>query len=227
MGIYEVDYNLQVSEQLPVNKRLPIYIEWVKALVGPMVWLRDVIFNVFKGGVEYPEYTAGTYAKGDRVKYQKGIYESLVDSNTDLPTTSNWILIVDNFIGVNERVLFRSEKIIFEYALNKWFNTDAYPCVWSNIAGDSTIYITNNEISTGFFRAGTNQDLSSAVYFGDFGQPISNDGGATSIQYAYTINVPEDVYDSLGATDEIRDYTIRNFADKYNTVGLFYNIVTY
>jgi len=227
MGIYTVNYYTQAANALPVNKRLPKYLSWVNSIVSPMVWLRDVVFEVFKAGFEYNEYAAGTYAIGDRVKYNKSIYESLVGGNTDAPTTDKWIKIVDNFIGTDERVLFRSEKIIFEYALNKWFNTDANPCVWSNIPAASTIYITNNAIASGFFRVGTSQDLSSYVGFGEVGEPIGNDGGAVTIQYAYTINIPTAVYAAFGADASTREQTVRNFADKYNIVGLFYNIQTY
>jgi hypothetical protein len=227
MGIYDANYYKQAAEALPPNKRLPIYLKWVYTLVSPMNWLRNVVFNVFKAGETYAEYAAGTYALGDRVKYGKGYYESLTDSNTDAPTQATWLLIADNFIGVDDRILFRSEKILFEYALNTWFNTDANPCTWSNAAGASTIYITNNSIATGFFRVGTNQDLSSNVGFGEVSEPIGNDGGSLTIQYAFTINIPTAVYTALGADASIREQTVRNFADKYNTVGLFYNIQTY
>lgn len=227
MGIYDANYYKQAAEALPPNKRLPIYLKWMYALVSPMNWLRNVVFNVFKAGETYSEYAAGTYALGDRVKYGKGYYESLIDSNTDAPTEATWLLIADNFIGVDDRILFRSEKILFEYALNTWFNTDANPCTWSNVAAASTIYISNNVIETGFFRVGTSQDLSSYVGFNNSSEPIGNDGGVVTIQYAFTINVSTAVYNALGSTASIRENTVRNFADKYNTVGLFYNIVTY
>ena len=227
MSIYDLNYYQKAYEAMPVNKRLPIYKGWLYSLIYPMVWLRNVVFDLYKSGLTYSEYTAGTYSKGDRVYYAKSIYESLIDSNTDAPTTDNWLKIVDNFIGVDERILFRSEKIVFEYALNKWFNTDSEPCVWSNIAGDSTIYISNNTVTTGFFRVGTSQDLSSYVGRELSSEPIGNDGGIFAIQYSYTINLPTIVWTALGADDDIREQTIRNFADKYNVVGLFYNIVTY
>ena len=227
MGLYDVNYYLKTVEAMPVNKRKPRYITWLFSLVSPLVWLRNVVFDVYKAGNSYPKYTAGIYSKGERVYYAKSIYESLIDSNTDAPTVNTWLKISDNFIGVNERVLFRSEKIVFEYALNKWFNTDAEPCVWSNIAGASTIYITNNSITTGFFRVGTSQDLSSYVGFELSSEPIGNDGGVTTVQYSYTINLPTSVWTALGSDDDIREQTIRNFADKYNVAGLFYNIITY
>ena len=227
MAIYDANYYKQAAEALPPNKRMAKYLTWVFSLISPMQWLRYVVFDVFKTGTTYAEYTAGTYAAGNRVKYGRSYYESLIDGNTDAPTTANWLLVADNFIGVDDRILFRSEKILFEYALNTWFNTDANPCTWSNVAGASTIYITNNAITTGFFRVGTTQDLSTYIGFTEVGEPIGNDGAAVTIQYAFTINIPTAVYTALGADPSIREQTVRNFADKYNTVGLFYNIQTY
>lgn len=227
MGIYDVNYYKQGALAMPPNKRQPKYLMWIYSLLSPLNWLRDVVFSNYKVSATYDEYAAGTYAKGDRVKYGTSFYESLIDSNTDAPTTANWLKIVDNFIGVNDRVLFRSEKILFEYALNTWFNTDAEPCVWSKVPGDSTIYITNNAITTGFFRVGTSEELSSSVGFFTSSEPVGNDGGAVTIQYAFTINIPTAVYAAIGTTAAEREQTVRNFADKYNTTGLFYNIQTY
>lgn len=226
MGIYDANYYKLAAEILPPNKRLPIYLKWAYVLVSPLNWLRNVVFNVFKAGETYAEYAAGTYALGDRVKYGKGYYESLIDGNTDAPTEATWLLIADNFIGVDDRILFRSEKILFEYALNTWFNTDANPCTWSNVAGASTIYITNNSITTGWFRVGVDEQTSSYVAFERSSEPINGDGTLT-IQYAFTINIPTAVYTALGSSASIRENTVRNFADKYNTVGLFYDIATY
>lgn len=227
MAIYDVNYYQQGALAMPPNKRLPKYLMWVYSLLSPMNWLRNVVFSNYKASNTYAEYAAGTYAQGDRVKYEKSFYESLTDGNTDAPTEATWLRVVDNFIGVDDRILFRSEKILFEYALNTWFNTDAEPCVWSEVPGASTIYITNNAIATGFFRVGTSQDLSTYVGFSEVGEPIGNAGTTVAVQYAFTINIPTAVYTAFGADAATREQTVRNFADRYNTVGLFYNLNIY
>lgn len=227
MSIYDANYYKQAAEAMPPNKRKRKYLMWIFSLISPMNWLRHVYFEVFKKGVAYPEYAAGTYAKGDRVKYTKAIFESLIDSNTSDPTvTASWLKISDNFIGVDERIRFNAQKIIFEYALNKWFNTDAHPCVWSNIPGASSIYITNNSIVTGNFVVSSDDAGSSAVGTDDSTESVGGDG-ADVIQLSYTINVPTAVFNALGADDSIREATVRNFADLYNPVGLFYKVLTY
>lgn len=225
---YDVNYYNQILQVMPPNKRTAAHLYWLFAILSPLVWLRDVVYNVFKKGQIYSDYVAGTYAKGDRVRYQRGVYESRIDGNTDNPLVADsWYKLADNFIGMDERVRFSSARIVYEYALNKWFSTDSLPCIWSEIPGNSTIYITNNTVVTGFFRVAYSADSSSSVGFDASSEPIPYSPSIVTGGPNYTINIPTAVYTSLGSDVYIREATVRNFADKLNPIGLNYDIQTY
>lgn len=224
MGIYDANYYQLSANAMPPNKRLPKYLLWIFVLVSPFNWLRDVIFNVFKvGGGAYTPYSAGTYYKYERVIYEKGVYESKINSNTDLPTvTESWVKLTDNFIGIDERIRINIHKILIEYALNKWFfTTFRQPSFDGTSLSD--IYITTNEVVTGFFRVGTTELTSTNIGTESSSEPIGGDGELTA-QNNFTIWIPEAVYLALG--DE-KENIVKNFADKYIPIGLFYNIDTY
>lgn len=187
----------------------------------PLQWLRDLLFDSYKQGATAPSYAAGAYNKYDQVIYQKKVYSSKIDFNTDLPTvTDSWLLVQDNFIGVNERVLYNGEKIIFEWALNKWFGT-----TFRNPLAISDIYISNNLKKVPVFRVGQVETISSQVYKDHSSEYIVNDYNF-GIYNNFTIFVPLLVYNALGDPSN-RERIFRSFADKYVTFGLFYNIVTY
>ncbi len=224
MGIYNANMYKIVGEVTPPNKRLDVFLHWLWSLVSPLQWLYEALFDTWRTGVSdpaYTDYSAGSYDKGDRVKYINGVYESLEDSNTDLPTTSKWVLITDNFIGVEDRVLFNGQKIIYEYALNTWFGTTFDP-----VPGDSDIYIETNAIVTGNFRTGVSEARSSSIGVTRSSEPIGDETQAIA-GYNFTIYIPTAVYNALDADSANREKIVRNFADRYCPVGLNYNIQTY
>lgn len=227
MSIYDANYYEIAANEVPPNKRLPVYLTWVFVLVSAMNWLHDVIFNVWKkGGESYPVYSAGTFDKYERVIYNKGVYESLIDSNTDLPSvTTSWIKLTDSFIGVDERILFGTSKLTLEYALNKWFFTEFRQPNFDDTS-ISDIYIETNEVTTGFFRVGLIEDESTSIGTEQSSEPIGDDGALT-IQYNFTIWFPTAVYSALDADSAVRESIVRSFADNYVPTGLFYNILTY
>jgi hypothetical protein len=180
-----------------------------------------VIFVVWRTGSAATDYAAGTYAKGDRVKYYGAVYESLEDSNTDAPGTAKWIKLTDYFIGVDDRVLFNGQKIIYEYALNTWFGTTFDPT-----PGASDIYITTNPIVSGNFRTGVTEVRSSSIGVTRSSEPIGGEDQAVA-GYNFTINIPTAVYTALDADATKREKILRFFADKYCSCGLNYDINAY
>ena len=116
MSFYDLDISKQAKILLPPDKRYNNTIAIITALLSPLQWAHDLLFNSYYVGSSAPAYAPGTYNYQDEVIYNKQVYSSLIDNNTDAPTTSNWILIQNNFIGVQERALYNGNKLILEYA---------------------------------------------------------------------------------------------------------------
>ena len=224
MGLYDINHYNQTVQNLPPNKRTSKRFWWLVVLLKPVMWLYYTFFKVFKEGVEPPIWVAGTYDRDDVVRYTYKTYISLIDNNTDAPTTSNWLELQDNHLGVDARVLFTANKLVLEYALNTYFDSQWFGCTVAN-AGD--IWISNNEIETGFFRVGFLEQQSSSVGFTMSSELIGEDGAVIGVQYAFTVNVLQSIWDALAPTDTERENIMRNFIDRYNIAGLFYNFTTY
>jgi hypothetical protein len=79
---------------LPPDKRNKNTTAYLSSLLKPLQWVRDLWFSEYNTGTTAAAFsTAAPYAKYDRVLYNKSVYESLIDNNTDVPTTSNWFLV--------------------------------------------------------------------------------------------------------------------------------------
>ena len=138
-----------------------------------------------------------------------------------------WYLMQSNFIGLNERIRANSQILIFEYILNKWFDTDFnYP------SGVNDVYITNNPTDLNGFIIGVDDTETSIVTFNDNQQSEYINAAFTTVNQNYIINIPLLVYDALKPSDAsgttpTKDAIVRNFADKYNLAGLDYLINPY
>jgi hypothetical protein len=218
--IYLINYNKKTVELLPPDKRKPSMVAWILQWFKQLQWNWIKIFLDYKQGAQgYPTYTAGTYNQYNRVIYGQSVYESLIDGNTDLPTVAtSWTVYQAIFIGVDERILYNHQKLVLEYALNERFGT-----AFRQPPSTSDIYITNNTPAVAPFIVGINEVGSSDVFL-----QTSSDFIIDSYSFGtfnnFTINVPTATYSALGSAAES---IIRGFVDQYNTIGLFYNIVTY
>jgi hypothetical protein len=146
-----------------------------------------------------------------------------------------WIQVQPNFIGANERASYSCQKTIYEYALNKWFNTTFR----QPGSSPSDIYISNNNLVPGqfffapstparqgsFFEQAT--DLSGGTFF--------SQGSSSTPQYDFSINIPVAAYNALddemavaaGSNTTDRDAIVSAFANLLNPAGATYNIITY
>lgn len=217
MAIYDYD-NQIVGEQLtPPVLRTTKQLAWINTLTAAIQNLWSLIFEDYRVGSVYPDYGFFTqYYVGDRVLFaDKSIYECISNSlNISCLDTTKWVKVNDIFIGSDERVKYSAQKLLFEYALNKFFIT-------------SGIYITNNFIDVGdVFVMDTNSTESSVMPLDSFYQEDYMDLTATYASgiYDYTIFVPIADYTTLGSS---ANAIIRTFADKYNLAGMQYDIQTY
>ena len=150
-----------------------------------------------------------------------------------------WVKVQDNFVGANERASYSCEKLIFEYALNRWFKTmfrqpNGIPeDPFGNPSGTSDIYISvNSNTANQFFWGQTRSDyyFAPAVNFSDHTIPIStyfSPGNSFQLLSDYTIYMPLAVYNQLSPLSGNRDDVVRAFVDLINPAGSKYDIATY
>lgn len=220
-SIYDIDFQKFAGQMLPPDKRTVVLPAWVKALLLPLQWIRDLWFGEYRTGTTAPPYAAGTYNKYQRVLYNKVVYESLIDANTDAPTSASWFIVQANFIGLSERILYNGGSITLTYALNKWFGT-----VFRQPPVLSDIYISTNVIVAPIFRIGMTEDVSSSISTLGSSEFIGISDGITT-QINLSIFVPVAVYNALDVSMINNDKIFRNFADRYIPAGIVYQITTY
>lgn len=219
MSIYTLDIDIISTSLTPPKLRMPKQLAWLMVLFKPLKSFYENSFIKFKEGSIYNVYSGVTnYTFGNRVIYSdRSTYELIVPTSIGINplNTTNWVKLNDVFIACDERVKYSSQKILFEYSLNKFFMT-------------SGIYITNNFVDTGnvFVMNNSNDDSSStmplnSVYQDDY---MGLDVAYNTDVYDYTINFPIADYASLGSD---ADGIIRTFADNYNLSGMQYNILTF
>lgn len=221
--IYDIDFSKFAGQMLPPDKRFTRSVAWVKILLSPLQYLRDLYFGSFRTGSTAPQWVnTSPYPKYAQVKYNKIVYESLVANNSDVPTTvATWRVVQFNFIGMSERILYNGNKLILEYAMNKWFGT-----VFRQPPNASDIYISNNAVPIPVFRSGGVEQISSVVYMNGSPEFIINQFTFT-IPFNFTINCPVAVYNALDPTLVNNEKIFRAFVDRYVPAGITYNITTY
>lgn len=223
--IYDLDTDQQVIELLPPDKRYRNNVAFIQALLKSTVqWARDTLMDRYRNGSTDPAYAAGTYDYGAFVQYQKGVYVSLIPNNTDDPTVApSWYKVQDNFIGLNERILYNGQSIVLEYALNRWFSTTFR----QPGTGLSDIYLTTNPKPLSVFRFGIIEAISSGFGLDHSPQGFGNLEITDTSFFNLTINFPLAVYNALDTIAPNRDAIIRSFVNKYIYSGITYNIATY
>jgi len=217
-SIYDIDFNQQAPELLPPDKRDSNSISLTQSLLKALQWCRDLLFTSYKTGATAPNYAAGSYSQFQMVVYEKAVYYSLKDNNTDLPTvTTSWLRVQDNFLGVDKRVKFNGQVLVLEYALNQRFGGTFRP---PGSSSHSDIYLTNiPAVVSGFIVAET-EPVSSSV-----GQTTSADNIGLKYPFVqinnFQINVKASVY-ALTNSQAIRD-----FVNLYIPISINFTIVSY
>ncbi len=234
--IYDIDFQQQVTNLLPVRKRTNTMVGLLTALCAPLQWLRDRFFDYYRGGGPDNIWTAGAYVAGDIVvdPGDNGIWECFRGNSTQ-PSLANdpelWQKIADDFRGVTERVNYTSQTMTLEWILNRFFRLDfvqpdavadpqsVRPDIYigTNIPLNDAFIVANIEAAASNIRNSENDAFIKNVY--------------TFTGPAFTIYVPESGgspvpgwYTSLGAYAEQK---IRSIADKYVISGIEYEITTY
>jgi hypothetical protein len=136
------------SEELtPTQLREAKMMAWLRTLLRPMKYMTDLFLDDYCKGSNAPAYNSGTaYVKYDRVRFtNQGVYELKVATSTGVApeanslSKTNWNKVLNNFIGADERVRYNCQLIVFEYALNRWFNITAAPYAYVSYVGAGTM----------------------------------------------------------------------------------------
>lgn len=211
---------------LPSKKRKTIFVAFAKVLLKPLQILYNTIFGTFKSGNTAADWSNATaYVVGQQVKYiDKANYQCWVAHTNKIPTdTAYWFKIQDKFVGIEPRMKYNAQHLLFEWLLNEWFGT-----TFVNTPGASDIYITNNTVIDTAFWVGITESESSVVSYNnvDISGWIQAENLNNTVYY-FTINVPTSVWTALDTDPTNRDKIISTFADNYVYAGINYDITTY
>src|ERR1035437_8853915 len=168
MSIFSFNMNNAGIENTSPDKRYSNNINFLWALLSPIQWAFDLFFRIWnESTITVPQYISGTYNLNDKVIYLGQIYASNIELNTDLPTTSNWTLIQNDFVSVSDRLKITSGKLIQTFALNRQFGTTfRQPTSVTDDVTASDIYIINNNpIDNNFYVGYLENDCSDVTYF--------------------------------------------------------------
>ena len=222
--IYDIDYSKLAVKMLPPDKRFTNTIAFLKALLTPVQWKRDLILGTYRSGSTSSIWlNSTTYNKYDQVIYNRAVYSSLQAGNiNNLPTnTAYWEQIQTVYIGIQERLQYTPTKLTLEYALNKWFQT-----TFRQPPLQSDIYFTVNPILLNVFVVGGTESISSNIYNGNSTQFIIN-GYSFSAFYNLVINVPTALISSLAPTTAQAQAIIGSVVNRFIAAGINYTITPY
>ncbi len=227
---YSIDINELILDSTPINHQTPIFLAYLQALGTPMQYLNNEFFQFVNGCTASFYATSSTYNYGDIVKgninVNNNVFISITSSNHNngLTNSSYWNLYNNTWIGALESAHYTSNKMTFEWALNRQFNTTFRQNTGVTGSALSDIYINDRPIffTTWYMAIGT---LGSGFWgTGDRDSTwIAINGTFSGDATNFTINIPTAVFSSfIGGTQ-----TVTNFADKINSAGLSYTIGLY
>lgn len=231
MSIYNYNTNTVADQLTPPILRQSKFLSWLYVLVKPISNLWSQVFEDYKTGSVYNNYSSlTTYNFGDKVKWtNNSIYEATyTDSNglaqsfssIDPSNTTYWTLINENFIGTDERIKINSQIILLEYYLNRWYNIDSL---------SDQIYIQNLTYVNNVFVMGNSSTYSSTM-------PNDSNYSETfmglnptypNTSYDFVVWIPNAVWTTLGTNFDNRYNNVAKIVDKYKLSGIKYLIDTY
>jgi hypothetical protein len=226
---YECDFNLQAQRLTPITKRQDVRLGLLQSISEPIQWNRDNFFDEYLEGDSSAVWDAGTnYSRYDRVNYQNRIYECTNDIIAELPTnTDYWVLVVGDFRGATERIKYNCQKIMLEWILNKWF---AATFRQPSTGLDSDFYIVSNDRDGEIFYV-SEESLLDGVYqpssVSQFGSGAEDFVGESSI---FTASANFTVYYPVATIPLITDekyYQMTGLINKYKIAGSTVEYVSY
>lgn len=221
MSLFNTNITKLIKDNLPPLKRDSNLIAMCLGLFSKQENNNLNLLETIEGTTS-TAYISGTYNRFDRVIYEREVYESLIDNNTDLPTiTTSWIKVINNFLGLRETQNYTTSFIHLEYALNRYFdNISNTPYT----LGSGNIYLSLNVLPPFSFLVGYTDANSSVVGYASSSEFITYDESMNIGTPLLVINVLNTISTALGSEFE---KIISNFATKYIAEGITLKIVIY
>lgn len=237
--IPKIDFRLFGVFHLPPIKRMKRWIAYIKGMLSQNYRLNYIFEEYVRDSTAITWSSLTTYNIDQEVYYKFAVYKSLKNSNLNKQpdlNTDYWQKILDIEIGTEKRARFRYNKIVFEYALNKYFQKQltANGYVGFKQPDDdvsptnSDIYIIGNALSYPSFISGINESQSDSSLLNTSTRYSTYDEDFSTLYvYHFTIMIPTTVFASINSSANIAESIIRKFADKYVISAMIYDIQTY
>lgn len=220
MSVYNVNFSQVWKLLTPPILRQKKSQAWGDVLLKPLQYFRNNVLGDYSTGSTYSMFdNSSAYTKGDRVVYvDRGVYENLTGSTGALPIDIySWYKINDNYLGIDERVQYKSQVMTFEYALNRHFQTTGIYIV-TTPAPPNVLYMGQTSATSTKISKYTYGQVT-AAYISQY--PIDSNS------YNYVIHVPNSKLTSLASTFSGQTNIIRSFADTLNLAGMKYSVSGY
>ena len=222
-----IDWNDLAIEFLASQHRTPRFIAWQQGMIGQNAWLNKNFWNYCYGdSTSNPWSSTTTYSLNSTVITYQGVYISVEDSgvigsptrfnnigNNPDTTPSAWYKIAPTYIGAQERAQYNSQKLVMEYALNRWFRTTfRQPTAYSDGTSSSPlgiwytptsdIFITTVPSTLLTFLSGENEASSSASSDIGSGTYYSTETVVTGLDttYKFIVWIPTSLSVALGVS---------------------------
>jgi len=234
----EIDFPDLAIEFLAEAHRTPRFIAWHQGMLGGGIELLNNNFRNYCYGdvVSQVWDNSSSYNLNDTAVTSFGVYISLVSSNLNNNpdnTTGFWYKISPSFIGAQERSQYNAQKLMMEFALNRWFRLnfvqptsieDGTDGIWYLPLSDIYITTTVNSIIT-FLSGETFEDSSYSSEL-DSGNAYSTETVITGSDttYRFIVWVPTSLATSLGSSYE---QIISNVVNLMKIEGTLFTIQTY
>ena len=236
MPLINIDFNQQSNNlNVPILRQTKMT-AWVNFFVKQLGWLFSR-FNDYTNGSNYPKFNLlTTYSINNIVRYGNNNYAFIYPNPTLGPFPTNtiyWYKLAGDFIGADEHLKMNGQKLMFEYALNRWFGIAAWSTVqWTGTPGYTQIYIKRNLSSNSnyWLSNGGAGSLTSFMANSNNAQFFFlGNSYSTYNPYRFTIYVPNAILTAITLPPGITDAktVIADFATKYTRIGKKFNVIGY
>jgi hypothetical protein len=217
MSIYDLDTIVFTNNNLPPDKRMQNISLLAYSLLSALQYNIDN-YETYRTGDVYSYWDRlASYSIGDVVTFQGKNYMSIQNSNVGrLPVdTIWWVLVNGSSIAADERIRYQPNRLIFEYALNRWFGT-----AFRQPPLQSDIYIEDTSFYNPSFIVGGIESNSSITYLDRSTGYVFNDY-FVQLPYSFSVNIPTAAYADLGGGDAV----LYEFINKITAAGKTATIV--
>lgn len=224
MSIFSIDIDKLSKDVLPPQTRSVENVAFIKGLFTQPIRTHNLFVAYLEGAkttLGALPWAAGSFSKGEYVYYilTGEVFECQADTTAEPTTSTDWLKVLDSFIGVNESQYFDGGNLALTYGLNIRFDTN-----YVDPPSTSDIYILNEVQGVPMFRVGANESESSSIGANEVESDFITYGATATVAYLFTVWIPAALTATLGA-DAFK--IVRRFVDKYVPAGCLYDVTDY